>query len=123
MDCIDLWLTSHTTCPLCRLALIPSRSRQSQDDPVPSLVSPDEGVSSQPESEPVNHSGVSSQPESQPVVNHRGVSSQPESQPVNHINDGQEQQCDQDGEGFKEMEEDERNNIGTSSACCSCRTG
>ncbi|AEE31599.1 unnamed protein product [Arabidopsis thaliana] len=137
MDCIDLWLTSHTTCPLCRLALIPSRSRQSQDDPVPSLVSPDEEVSSQPESEPVNHrvvstqpesepvnhSGVSSQPESQPVVNHRGVSSQPESQPVNHINDGHEQQCDQDVEGFKEMEEDERNNIGTSSACCSCRTG
>lgn len=24
MDCIDLWLTTHTTCPLCRLSLLPT---------------------------------------------------------------------------------------------------
>lgn len=24
MDCIDLWLATHTTCPLCRLSLLPS---------------------------------------------------------------------------------------------------
>lgn len=23
MDCIDNWLTTHTTCPLCRLSLLP----------------------------------------------------------------------------------------------------
>lgn len=24
MDCIDLWLATHTTCPLCRQSLLPS---------------------------------------------------------------------------------------------------
>ncbi|ESQ33435.1 hypothetical protein EUTSA_v10009296mg, partial [Eutrema salsugineum] len=95
MDCIDLWLTSHTTCPLCRLTLLPSQSHQSQEeeDPVPSLSSTD-----------------------------GGVSSQPESQPENHENDGQEQQCDpnvcdRDAERFKETQEDERNSIETSNGC------
>ncbi|KFK45081.1 hypothetical protein AALP_AA1G341100 [Arabis alpina] len=97
MDCIDLWLTSHNTCPLCRLALIPSQSHQSQEDPVPSVLTPEVGASSQPESNPVNQG-----------------------------NDDQEQQCDpnesdRDGEGFKEMQEDELNSIGTSNASCNCR--
>ncbi|XP_010478774.1 PREDICTED: RING-H2 finger protein ATL58-like [Camelina sativa] len=128
MDCIDLWLTSHTTCPLCRLALLPSQPRQTEEDSGPSLVSPDEEVLSQPASQPVNQRVVSSQPESEPV-NHRQVWSQPESEPVNHLNDGQEQQsdptqCDRDAEeGLKEMQEDEQNSIGTSNACCSCRPG
>ncbi|EOA37022.1 hypothetical protein CARUB_v10010074mg [Capsella rubella] len=127
MDCIDLWLTSHTTCPLCRLALIPSQSRHTQEDSGPSVVSPDEGVLSQPESQPVNQRGVTSQPESQPV-NDREVWSQPESQPLNHLNDDQEQQCDLtqcdgDAEGLKVTQEDERNSTGTSNGCCSCRPG
>uniref|UniRef100_A0A1J3EA37 RING-type E3 ubiquitin transferase n=1 Tax=Noccaea caerulescens TaxID=107243 RepID=A0A1J3EA37_NOCCA len=110
MDCIDLWLTSHTTCPLCRLTLIPSQSHQSQqeaeeeeeDPPLQSLSTRDGEVSNQP----------------------------PESQQENHGNDEQDQQerdpneCDPDGESFKErQEEDERSSIGTSSACCNCRLG
>ncbi|KAJ4895015.1 RING-H2 finger protein ATL7 [Raphanus sativus] len=48
MDCIDLWLTSHTTCPLCRLTLIPTHSHQTQEE--------DGGVSSsQPETQPEDH--------------------------------------------------------------------
>ncbi|KAL1222180.1 RING-H2 finger protein ATL58 [Cardamine amara subsp. amara] len=100
MECIDLWLTSHTTCPLCRLTLIPTQSHQDQEeDPAPSLLSPDEGLSSQAESQPV----------------------------VNHENDGQEQQCntterDRDEESVKEMQEGERNSIGTSNACRNCNT-
>ncbi|KAF8105374.1 hypothetical protein N665_0158s0056 [Sinapis alba] len=93
MDCIDLWLTSHTTCPLCRLALIPSQSHQSREEDL-SLRTPD-----------------------------GGVSSQTETQPEDHGNDDQEQQCDpdesdQDAENSKETQEDERNSIGTSSGCC-----
>ncbi|KAJ0235525.1 RING-H2 finger protein ATL58 [Hirschfeldia incana] len=102
MDCIDLWLTSHTTCPLCRLALIPSHSHQNQeeDPPVPtSLRSPD-----------------------------GGVSSQTETQPEDHGNGDEEQRCDpneckQDAESSGETQEDERNSIGTSSGCCNCKLG
>ncbi|KAJ4917144.1 RING-H2 finger protein ATL58 [Raphanus sativus] len=100
MDCIDLWLTSHTTCPLCRLTLIPTQSHQSQeeDPPVlPSLGTPD-----------------------------GGVSSEPEPQPDDHRNDDQERQreCNPGAESFKEeMREEEPNSLGTSSGCCNCRLG
>lgn len=100
MDCIDLWLTSHTTCPLCRLTLIPTQSHQDQEeDNAPSSLSPDEGQSSHPQSHPV----------------------------VNHENDGQEQQCDTnerdlDRESIKGMQEDEGNSVGTSDACRNCST-
>ncbi|CAF2044003.1 hypothetical protein BRARA_I02588 [Brassica rapa] len=101
MDCIDLWLTSHTTCPLCRLTLIPTQSHQSQEDdpPVPSLRTPD-----------------------------GGVSSDPEPQPDDHGNDVQEQQCDpsendRDAESSEETQEDERNIIGTSSGGGNCKLG
>lgn len=30
MDCIDHWLTTHNTCPLCRLSLLPSAKSQSE---------------------------------------------------------------------------------------------
>ncbi|XAR62760.1 hypothetical protein NMG60_11017626 [Bertholletia excelsa] len=34
MDCIDIWLATHTTCPLCRLSLIaPKASAQPSDAP------------------------------------------------------------------------------------------
>ncbi|KAL5714685.1 RING-type E3 ubiquitin transferase [Ranunculus cassubicifolius] len=39
MDCIDHWLTSHTTCPLCRLSLVPASSdshlSDNQSEPQP----------------------------------------------------------------------------------------
>ncbi|KAJ8769974.1 hypothetical protein K2173_009056 [Erythroxylum novogranatense] len=36
MDCIDNWLANHTTCPLCRLSLLPSSKvhSESPDNPV-----------------------------------------------------------------------------------------
>lgn len=45
-------LTSHSTCPLCRLTLIPSHSHQTQEEdlPVPNLRTP-----SQPETHPEDH--------------------------------------------------------------------
>ncbi|CAN8290159.1 unnamed protein product [Cochlearia groenlandica] len=105
MDCIDLWLTSHTTCPLCRLTLIPSlsdRETQEQEEDhhhVPRLSSHDGGVSSQAETHPEIHGNVD-----------------------------QEQQCDsnecgREGEGFKEMQEHEGNSAGSSNGCYNCRIG
>ncbi|CAH8371681.1 unnamed protein product [Eruca vesicaria subsp. sativa] len=98
MDCIDLWLTSHTTCPLCRLTLIPTQSHhtQEEDPPVPSLSSPD-----------------------------GGVSSQPETQVEDRANNGQ---CDpigsdRDADNSKETQEEEGNSIGASSGSCNCRLG
>ena len=32
MDCIDHWLATHTTCPLCRLSLVPD-SKSSTEPP------------------------------------------------------------------------------------------
>nr|VDD24655.1 unnamed protein product [Brassica oleracea] len=69
MDCIDLWLTSHTTCPLCRLSIIPKSSldRSQQNPETVSSISNSDG------------GGASAQPESQSV-----------GEIVSHIDDGQE---------------------------------
>ncbi|WOG92147.1 hypothetical protein DCAR_0311407 [Daucus carota subsp. sativus] len=32
MECIDLWLATHTTCPLCRLSLLASRASEKPTD-------------------------------------------------------------------------------------------
>lgn len=99
MDCIDQWLTTHTTCPLCRLSLVPkstpSRSHHSED----------------PVSVGESTDGASAQPEPQ------------SSESVNHNNDGQERprECSQDREAVKEKEKDEGNSIGSSDACSNPR--
>ncbi|ESQ38546.1 hypothetical protein EUTSA_v10028921mg [Eutrema salsugineum] len=101
MDCIDLWLTSHTTCPLCRLSLIPQSSLDLSHQ-TPMLVSTMENS---------NTGGVSAQPESQSTT-----------EAITHIDDGQ--LGDRDSrEVFKETEVNNRNSVGTSNACCNCRLG
>lgn len=101
MDCIDLWLTSHTTCPLCRLSLIPKASldwsHQSAE-----LVSFMENS---------NGGEASAQPESESTT-----------EAVSHIDDIQEGEGDS-REVIKETQENDRNSEGTSNACCSCRLG
>lgn len=101
LDCIDLWLTSHTTCPLCRLSLIPkSFVDPSQQNPetVSSIGNSDGG-------------GASAQPESQSV-----------SEIASHIDDGQEGDNDCT-EVSEEAQENGLNSTGTSDACCNCRLG
>ncbi|CAL9232280.1 unnamed protein product [Arabidopsis halleri] len=66
MECIDLWLTSHTTCPLCRLSLIPK----------PSL---DQSHQSQETIENSNGGGAFAQPESHSTT-----------EAISHIEEGQE---------------------------------
>lgn len=86
MDCIDLWLTSHTTCLLCRLSLIP---KTSLDRPHQNL----ELVSS------INNSdggGVPAQIESRSI-----------GEVVSLIDDGQDGDSDS-GEVFKETEENDQ---------------
>ncbi|KAJ0235559.1 RING-H2 finger protein ATL58 [Hirschfeldia incana] len=95
MDCIDLWLSSHTTCPLCRLTLVPSQAHQTreeeeEDPPVPSHGTLDGGVSS---------------------------SQQPETQTEDHSH-CDPNESDRDAENSKKTQEDERISIGTSSGCC-----
>ncbi|CAH8282622.1 unnamed protein product [Eruca vesicaria subsp. sativa] len=101
MDCIDLWLTSHTTCPLCRLSLIPESSldRSQQNPETVSSISNSDG------------GGASAQPESQSV-----------SEIVNDIDDGQEGDNDCT-EVSEEAQENDQNSTGKSVACCNCRLG
>ncbi|KAM7253368.1 hypothetical protein ACFE04_025986 [Oxalis oulophora] len=33
MECIDSWLVNHTTCPLCRLSLLASSAKTTQNEP------------------------------------------------------------------------------------------
>ncbi|XP_010421936.1 PREDICTED: RING-H2 finger protein ATL7-like [Camelina sativa] len=99
MECIDIWLTSHTTCPLCRLSLIqkPSLDRSPQGPEV---------VSSMENS---NEGGASAQPES-----HSSTTGA-----IIQINDGQEGRNGDNQEVIsKETEENERNSVGTTSDGC-----
>ncbi|CAE6130684.1 unnamed protein product [Arabidopsis arenosa] len=102
MECIDLWLTSHTTCPLCRLSLIPKPSLD-QSDQSPEIVSPIENS---------NGGGTSAQPDSQSTT-----------EAISHIDDGQEGNGDSQEVSKKPEENDDRNSVGTSDGCCTCRLG
>ncbi|KAM7477287.1 hypothetical protein LguiB_024530 [Lonicera macranthoides] len=54
MDCIDHWLSTHTTCPLCRLSLLPSSTKppstpqplEEETSHTPSIAEEDEHESS-----------------------------------------------------------------------------
>ncbi|EOA21424.1 hypothetical protein CARUB_v10001798mg [Capsella rubella] len=111
MECIDLWLTSHTTCPLCRLSLIPKPSielsHQEQAEVVSSIENTNGGGGE-----------ASAQAESQSTTTEVVVV-------ASHIDDGQDGNRDgQEVVVSKETEENERNSIGsTSDGCCTCRLG
>ncbi|KAL8124109.1 RING-H2 finger protein ATL7-like [Apium graveolens] len=62
MDCIDLWLATHTTCPLCRLSLLLSRA---SDDPRENQAN---DTDQSPESPDVENHDEGSQSSSQPIV-------------------------------------------------------
>ncbi|XP_010437439.1 PREDICTED: RING-H2 finger protein ATL7-like [Camelina sativa] len=94
MECIDVWLTSHTTCPLCRLSLIQKPSPQG-----PEVVSSMENS---------NGGGASAQPESQSST----------TEAIIQINDGQEGNGDNQEVISKDTEENERNSVGTTSDGC-----
>ncbi|CAL9232281.1 unnamed protein product [Arabidopsis halleri] len=97
MECIDLWLTSHTTCPLCRLSLIPKPSLD-QCHQSPEIVSSIENS---------NGGEVASvQPDSQSTT-----------EAIIHIDDGQEGNRDSQEVSKKPAEENDPNSVGTSDAC------
>ncbi|KAL1209599.1 RING-H2 finger protein ATL7 [Cardamine amara subsp. amara] len=100
MECIGTWLTSHITCPLCRVSLIPrvpqDQSHQTSDI-VPSMENSNARVSAEAES-------------------------QPTTEEISHIDDGQEGNGDT-REISKETQENDQNIIGTSNGYCNCRLG
>lgn len=71
MDCIDHWLATHTTCPLCRLSLIPSAKApiespdtQEGTSQESSLTENGDGASDQPISEASEETRAIEHPES-----------------------------------------------------------
>ncbi|XP_010538901.1 PREDICTED: RING-H2 finger protein ATL7-like [Tarenaya hassleriana] len=98
MDCIDQWLTTHTTCPLCRLSLVPksspSQPHHSQDPSSLSEITDEASARPEPWST---------------------------EQPVNQSSDGQEQPRDLNECSHKEK--DERTTVGASDACDDPRPG
>jgi len=101
MECIDLWLTSHTTCPLCRLSLIPK----------PSLDLSHQSTEIVSSIENSNGGEASTQPDSQSAT-----------EAISHTDDVEEGNRDSQ-EVSKETEENDRNSVGTSDGCCTCRLG
>ncbi|XP_020879231.1 RING-H2 finger protein ATL7-like [Arabidopsis lyrata subsp. lyrata] len=102
MECIDRWLTSHTTCPLCRLSLIPKPSLDLSQQ-TPEIVSPIENF---------NGGEASAQPDSQSTT-----------EAISHIDDGQEGNRDSQEVSKEPAEENDPNSVGTSDGCRTCRLG
>lgn len=59
MDCIDLWLTTHTTCPLCRHSLLASTK------PPPDTQPSDEDLETSDEEATTNEDPQTSEPSSE----------------------------------------------------------
>ncbi|XP_010455416.1 PREDICTED: RING-H2 finger protein ATL7-like [Camelina sativa] len=99
MECIDIWLTSHATCPLCRLSLIqkPSLDKSPQGPEVVSSMENSNGGG-----------GASAQPESQSSTTEATI----------QISDGQEGNGGNQVVISKETEENERDSVGTTSDGC-----